>query len=300
MIRTLIIAIALLAGLLPMQAAGDGSIDKRDFRLSWGADKVNVYTSEPTVLTLYLWTPEVEVRGVAKSKDPQLDKSEFSFIRKAEVSSQGKVVEKDGRRWYVYAVDSYAVTLAKPGKYHLKNGRYIVEVAVPVVYDDPFWGRMQAMDSRQFELPVKNLEINVKGLPSNKGREFSGAVGNFSVDVTVPPGDIYLNEEAIAVVTVKGPGWINEHTLPEYREAFGQGTRLKSFSENRKQYLEDGRLVSEIELECTFIPTDKNATINQVSMDFFNPETGKYETVKSSSVKVKVSSIAGKSKSLDI
>ncbi len=90
---------------------------------------------------------------------------------------------------------------------------------------------------------------------------------------------------------------MGENVLPEYNEAFTEGTRLKSFSENRNQYIDKGCLVSEVKLECTFIPTSReNAFIGPVRFMFFNPETGKYQKVESEKVKVKVKSIAGKSK----
>lgn len=285
--------------LFPHTSAAQKSkpVDKRDFRLSWNRDKVRLYHQEPVVLTIYLWTPEIEVRGVSASKSPVLDKGEFASIQRADVTSRARVVEKDGRRWYVYPIDSYAITMSQSGKYNFRNGRYMVDISVPTLYDDPFWGRIQTMQTQRIELPVQPLEIEVVPLPDTKGSaEFSGAVGVFDVSVTVPPGDIFLNEDALAIITVKGPGWLNEQVLPEYHSAFGNGTKLKSFSEERRQYLENGRLVSEVQMECTFIPTSrKDAKIGKVRLSFFNPETGTYQTVESEEVTVDVKSIADKS-----
>lgn len=285
-----------------MQAQKAESFDKSQIRLSWNHDKESLYYHEPAVLTLYLWTPGYEIRGVQQSKSPELDKGKFSYLQRADFNSEPRIVNQDGQTWYVYPVDSYAVALDKKGKYNLKGGRYIVDVAVPKLYNDPFWGRMQTIDIERVEVPVGPVQLAVKDLPATDAdSEFSGAVGDFKVSVDVPPGDIYLNEEAIAIVTVSGNGWLNSGTLPEYHDAFGNGTKLKSFSENRRQYIKDGQLVSELQMECTFIPTSKdNAVIGPIWIEIFNPTTGKYEIVKSKPVQVKVSSIAEKAPILDI
>lgn len=276
--------------------------DKSQIKLSWNHDKVSLYYHEPAVMTLYLWTPGYEIRGVQQSKSPELDKGKFSYLQRADFNPEPKIVNQDGRTWFVYPIDSYAVAFDKQGKFILKGGRYIIDVAVPKLYNDPFWGRMQTIDIERIEVPVGSVQFTVKDLPSTGAdSEFSGAVGDFKVTVDVPPGDIYLNEEAIAVVTVSGNGWLNSDTLPEYHDAFGNGTKLKSFSENRRQYIKDGQLISELLMECTFIPTSKdNAVIGPIWIEIFNPTTGKYEIVKSKPVQVKVSSIAEKAPILDI
>lgn len=277
-------------------------IDKSQFKLSWNEDKLNLYHREPAVLTLYLWTPGYEIRDVRKSKSSSLSKGKFSFLQRADIITEPRIVEKDGKIWYVYPIDSYAIAIDKAGKYDLHGGRYIVDVAVPQIYDDPFWGKMQTMRTERIEVPVSPVQIEVKDLPQTDGNsDFSGAVGDFDVTVNVPPGDIFLNEEATAIVTVVGKGWLNNGTLPEYHDAFRNGTKLKSFSENRIQYLKDGVLISELQMECTFIPTSKdNAVIDPIWIEIFNPETGTYEIVKSKPVKVKVQSIADKAPEIDI
>lgn len=301
-LKSILLFASILLAFGTMKAQKAESFDKSQIRLSWNHDKVSLYYHEPAVLTLYLWTPGYEIRGVQQSKSPELDKGKFSYLQRADFNSEPRIVNQDGQTWFVYPIDSYAVALDKKGKYNLKGGRYIVDVAVPKLYNDPFWGRMQTIDIERVEVPVGPVQLTVKDLPATDAdSEFSGAVGDFKVSVDVPPGDIYLNEEAIAIVTVSGNGWLNSGTLPEYHDAFGNGTKLKSFSENRRQYIKDGQLVSELQMECTFIPTSKdNAVIGPIWIEIFNPTTGKYEIVKSKPVQVKVSSIAEKAPILDI
>lgn len=299
------IILAIIGTLIAFSAADAREsfhFEKSKLHLSWNIDKVKIYEHEPAVLTLYLWTPGIDVRGVAETKAPSLKNGKFSYVSHADYNRNMQVVEDEDGIWYVYPVDRYVVAFDRKGKYELKDGRYRVDMAIPQIYDDPFWGRMQTMGIESIEVPVDELDINVQSLPdASNGMQFSGAVGQFDVNVVVPPGDIYLNEEAIAIITVRGPGWINNQTLPQYHEAFKQGTKLKSFSEERRQYMDGDEMISEVQLECTFIPTSKDdAIIGPVKIEYFNPKTRQYVTATSADVKVNVKSIAGKSPVHDI
>lgn len=298
---SILLVFMMLTVCIPAWSQKEQPFDKSRIRLSWNRDKITLYNNEPTVLTLYLWTPQLEVRGIRQTKAPLLDKGKFSYLNRTEINTAPQLVEKDGETWYVYPVDSYAVAMDSNGKYKLRDGRYLVDFAVRMIVNDPFWGKVQTTRTEQLEVPVSPLDLTIKALPQPPvDSEFSGAVGNFKVTVDVPPGDIYLNEEATAIITVKGAGWLNDNTLPEYHEAFGKGVKLKSFSEHRTQYIQDGELVSELSMECQFIPTDKDAEIGAVRIETFNPMTGVYENIESDPVKVKVSSIAKKAPVLDI
>lgn len=270
--------------------------------LRWDAPKVELYQHQPVTMVLWLWTKGQDVRAIQESQAMHLNKGEFTYVSHAQFNRSPRREISDGEEWILYPVDSYSVMLDKEGKYRLSGGRYKVEVVSPVIVDDPFWGTMQTLRSQMVEIPVEPMQFDVKSLPGKGvGESFSGSVGNFKVDVTIPPGDIYLNEEATALITLRGPGWISDQVLPEYRKAFGESTRLKSFTEHRDRYLENGQLVSEVVLECTFIPTSIDSSkIGPVTLNFFNPVTREYATASSKEVKVKVKSVAAKTPSYDI
>ncbi len=273
-----------------------------EIHMQWNMESVALYQHEPVTLTLYLWSPEIEINGLKEIAPGHLDKGDFSYVSHADFDRRPRRRMLNGKPWIVYPVDSYVVTLDKPGKHRLSGSKYIIDTAVPEIIDDPYWGSVKSYKRAQKTIEVAPMTFEVKALPNKDNTEsFSGAVGNFEVKVSVPPGEIYMNEEAIVIVTVTGDGWINDHILPEYRGAFGKGTKLRSVSEDRKKYMADGRLVSELILECTFLPTSLDeAIIGPVQMGFFNPTTGEYSIAASEPVNVKVQSIAMKAPSIDI
>lgn len=256
----------------------------------------------PLTITLFSSTPDVAFAN-HHSLPPSLAGGEFAT--RQTISPAGNAYEKnvDGKVWYCFPLEAYMVTVDEKGRYEFGGGSYTVGVNFPEVVNDPFWGRMRTNRVQEFDVAVNKTKFRVKSVPAPPvGIDYSGSVGTFTIETVVPEGDIYLGEEATAYIILKGSGMIAESTLPEYRNCFVKGIRLKSLSESRNEgHDTKGRMLSEIRLECTFIPTERDdAEIGEARFDFFNPNTGKYQTVKSKPVKIKVKSTASKRETLEI
>lgn len=249
----------------------------------------------PVTITLYSSTPDIAFADPVEQ--PHL--KDHSFATSQIISPAGNAYEEeiDGKLRYCFPLSAQMITMDDKGKYEYGGGSYVIGVNYPVVVRDPFWGTMRRMQTKEFEVPVQSVTFKVRQVPAPpKGIEYSGSVGTFTLKTVVPEGDIFIGEEATAYIIVSGTGMIAESVLPEYRSAFTNGVTLKSVSESRDEGHDNrGRMLSEIKLECTFIPTDRNsAEIGAARFDFFNPETGKYETVKSEPVKINPKSTASK------
>lgn len=260
------------------------------------------YEQQPVslVLTLVSSTPDVAFADVVKS--PELKKGEFSSVQR--VSPAGRPYEEEisDRKYYCFPIETYLVTLSDKGKYEVDGGECSIGITYPIVIDDPFWGRRRSSEVRRFSVPVKKASLKVRELPSApSGIDFSGSVGRFSIETVIPKGDIFINEEATAIVVLKGTGMIAESTLPEYRDAFKSGMKLKSVSESRDISFENGEMVSELYLECTFIPVAKDdVVIGEVTFDYFDPLAGEYRTARSKPVRVEVKSTTSKRERLAV
>lgn len=170
--------------------------------------------------------------------------------------------------------------------------------------NDPFWGRVRSQKVEDFKVGVKSAKIKVKSLPSVPADvDYSGSVGSFTIETVLPKGDIFIGEEATAYVVLKGRGMLEESTLPAYREAFTQGMKLKSVSESRDESFDHstGEMVSEIRLECTFVPTERDGVvIGEITFGYFDPKIKEYKTAKSKPVQVTVKSTTAKRDSMSI
>lgn len=251
------------------------------------------YEGEPVPITITLFSSTPDIAYANRVSAPSLTDGKFSTFQT--ISPAGNAYEKreENKTWYCFPMDAYMVTMEEKGKYEYGGGVYEVGVNYPVIVNDPFWGRIRSSRTESFQVNVDKVKFKVKSVPAPPpGIEYSGSVGNFTLETIVPEGDIFVGEEATAYIILRGEGMIAESTLPVYSDSFKEGVKLKSVSESREEgHDRKGRMLSEITLECIFIPTEKeNAKIGEVHFDFFNPLTGKFEIAKSKPVTVKVKS----------
>lgn len=275
----------------------NGDAEPPEFRIECVMPEREFYEGQPVPITVTLFSTSADVAFANPVSLPRLEGEDFSTSQV--ISPAGNAYERDidGKHWYCFPLSARMVTLDNKGKYVYGGGSFVVGVNYPTVVRDPFWGPMRTVRTEEFEVPVQKVKFRVKSVPAPpKDLQYSGSVGTFELKTVVPEGDIFVGEEATAYIILSGTGMIAESTLPEYRDAFKNGVSLKSVTESRDEgHDSKGRMLSEIKLECTFIPTDReNAVIGEARFDFFNPSSGKYETIKSKPVKIKVKSTASK------
>lgn len=265
------------------------------------ADK-NLYEHETFTATAVLYSTSPDIAYANRLSAPQLENGEFDIIRIVPADRRMSKKEFKGKEYYCVPLESFILSVGKKGSYKVLPPTYDIGVAVPAVVNDPFWGSYRTTRTTSCQPSSLPFSIKVKSIPdAPSGSTFSGSVGEFGIRTVIPKGDIIVGEEATAIVVVSGPGIIADSVLPEYRGAFNTGLKLKSVSESRSSKIVNGKLVSELSLECTFIPERRDdVRIGVISFDFFNPSTGKYETVRTSPAEVTVKSAVSKREQMSV
>ncbi len=250
------------------------------------------YVRQGVFITIWLYSKERNIAYVNEKVAPYLKRGEFSYISKVDNIANSRKEKIGGDEFWVIPVAKYLVMLSEKGKYELKGGTYSIGLNIPVAYNDPFWGPIRKYETRSVDINMEERDFKVKELPKvPSGFPFTGAVGDFSIKTVVPPGDIIINEEATVLINLRGKGFIGNDIMPEYREAFGKGNKLKSVSQKDDMYFDGKDIISDKVLECEFIPESrKECEIGVVKFGYFNPYTGKYEVAESKPVKIKVES----------
>lgn len=250
------------------------------------------YEGQPVRCVYVLHSPTPDVSSARILAAPELKKGSPSFLSRLQPDSPGYVNETKNGTEYCFPIASYILSVPSEGRNAIKKNAFEIDVAYPKMVQDPFWGYVRTMETETFILKADEIPFKVKSLPRPPANSsFSGAVGNFKINAILPPGDIIVNEEAVVVVKISGEGFIPDDTMPEYRKAFGENAKLKSVSESRNSFVRDGKLFSELNLECTFIPSVRSEVeIGSIQFDFFNPATGSYSTVSSRPIAVSVES----------
>lgn len=261
----------------------------------------DIFVGQGIFVTMWLYSKSSNIAYVQEKESPYLKKGEFAYISKVEEMSKPRKEVIKGTEYWVMPIAKYLVMMNVSGKYELKGGIYSIGINMPVVYNDPFFGRVRRYETKSYSLNMQEEKFRVKDLPKvPTDFPFSGAVGEFELE-TLTQSEIIINYESTAVIRLKGKGFIGNDILPEYREAFGQGNKLKSVSHKERAYFDGEDIISVKELECEFIPESRtDCEIGVVRFGYFNPYKSKYEIAESKPVRLKVESSTIKREAIDI
>ncbi|MED5363026.1 MAG: BatD family protein [Bacteroidota bacterium] len=127
-----------------------------------------------------------------------------------------------------------------------------------------------------------NLTINVKPLPTDgQPGDFSGAVGNFSIDVSTSKKQLKANESLQANVKISGRGNLRLFGMPNLQTPSAIEQYEPETSENIRSKLSG--MSGSITQSYTLIPQVQGKyPIPSIEFSFFNPMKKTYETIKSS------------------
>ena len=240
--------------------------------------KTEIWKGEiaPVTVTV-LMHPAVQI---ASQLFPTIASEGFAVARFDRVPSLD-LQDVGNETWRVYRAQS-VMTAMKPGKLVLGPADVKADVLMPMAggFRDPFGGMPSAR--RSLKLKSNSIEITVKDLPPGKPEGFGGAVGSFRVmgradGPGAGPWTVQLGDPVAFELAVTGTGNFDTVGAPVLESAAGFRTYpAKVAQENRDWGLEPGQKVF-----SQLVFPEQAGTMKAVyALSFFNPATGKYETVK--------------------
>lgn len=137
-------------------------------------------------------------------------------------------------------------------------------------------------------LRTKPKTITVKPLPTaNQPADFSGAVGQFDVTVTVPTASIHQGDLVKIQVTISGSGNLPLLTPPTIKWPKGVDTAEPAVKENVNKYVFP--LSGSKSFEYSFAAPDTgDYIIPAVHLPYYDPAENKYKTASSDSITLHV------------
>lgn len=234
-----------------------------------------VYVDQIVAYSLYLYSNYEEIGGFDIVDAPGFDA--FSVFQGNPAMNAEKVKVK-GKEYLRWNVGLYFIEPSRAGKFMIPGGSYVVGVGKPVVVNDFFWGpqRQMVYDNIRLEAPDVRLKVKNIGTPPE---DFSEAIGDFDVECTIPPGEIHKDVAAVAVFTIFGEGQLKEAFVPELEKYFGSSARLRDIRRSDDTVQRDGKIISEIVVECSFIPLKDEGEIAPIPFTFFDTKSGKFRTI---------------------
>ena len=160
------------------------------------------------------------------------------------------------------------------------------------VFDDPFFNSMFKETQRKF-IESDTLSINVKPYSVNPPADFTGAVGDFSINTWIDTLNAKVNEAVTFHVELNGTGNLNQFKInqlnfPQSMEVFPPKS---SFS--RDEFRD--QITGKQKFEYILIPRQSGSfQLNPISLVFFNPKNKRFETARSKVIKLNVND-SGKS-----
>jgi hypothetical protein len=152
------------------------------------------------------------------------------------------------------------------------------------VFDDFFGGRYQ-----QFKVPLRSKEftINVKALPENKPKSFTGAVGNFKITASVDNTDLEANDAFTYKIKISGNGNIKLIKDPELNFPHDFDVWDPTIS-NKISNTRSGSKGSKTYEYVVQARHPGNFTIPSYEFSYFDINTQKYKTIRTEPFNINV------------
>ncbi len=248
---------------------GDGQ--RRTHFLEAEIDNDNPYVYEQVTLTLKLF---IGMRAGVPSLDwPAATDFWPEDLGRAIVHEQ-RINNRDYR---VYEIKR-ALFPTRSGELEIGRGRFTAEVG------GGFFRVGETISAHS--LPIK---INVRPLPTNgKPSDFTGTIGRFKMGAAVDKTDVELNQPITVTVRISGTGHIKSVAEPEIPESDDFRVYRASTKENITKA--NNRLAGTKIFEEVFVPRRTgDLGIPALTYNFFNPQTGRYEELKTRPIPITVS-----------
>ena len=271
------------------QRSSTGEVSSMDVFLKLSFSKTKVVKGEPIIATLKLYT-RVPIAGFEDIKFPV-----FNGFWSQEIETPQNInfvrENVDNQIYNSAVLRRYMLLPQQTGDIAVKPAEMICQVQVRSsysggrsIFDDFFDSGYQVVKKR-----VSSAEtvIKVSPLPAGAPASFGQGVGNFSLDVALSRDSVKAHEAGSLIVTVQGSGNLNlieapKVQLPADFELYDVKTS------NNYSYGNNGIEGSKT-FEYPFIPRSEGVfEVPPVEYSYYDIKSGKYVTLKSLPVEIKV------------
>lgn len=247
--------------------------------------KTNPYVGEGIYVEYRLYVSEnVSVYDTSVTEAPQ-----YNGFWNQEIQIDGypvKMGKYNGQNYRYIVLQKALLVPTKTGNLTIDPMKMDIVIGVPTGRADFFGNVISKNIQKEFASPKKI--INPKELPLNgKPENFTGAVGEFSFNVTLSKEVLKANESSQIKIDVSGKGNLKLFELPTVETP----AELEKYQPERKENVRintDG-ISGSVSDSYTIVPQYKGKyKIPKVSFSYFNPKEGAYKTITTEDMYVDV------------
>ncbi len=260
-------------------------IAQQSIHLVAEVSKLNPYVGEGIYVVYKLFVSEnINLYGSQVSETPQykgfwnqdIDVNQMSF----------KIGTYNGEN-YKYVILKKAILIPQSsGKLVIEPIEMDFSVGIPTGRGDFFGNMITRNINYSTQSEAKN--VNVKALPEEgKPIDFSGAVGEFNFKVIADKNVLKANDAAQIIVEVSGSGNLKLFEIPKITTP----AELEVYTPEHKEHVVTSLngLRGSVSDAYTVVPQYKGKyKIPEVTFTYFNPNEGKYNTIKTAAIIVDV------------
>ena len=259
----------------PMTQSADKEVSGKDLFVRIEMSKPRVYEQQAVVCTIKLYT-KYQISQFMPTIQPSFD---GFLIEEIPVQpSLNKVETLNGERYMTAILKQCILYPQQSGNLTISSGNYDVSVVQFDTFRSIF-GSISKPVEKSLKVTSNKATIHILPLPEPKPASFTGAVGKFNVTTDLKPATgLKTYSAAIYRYVVSGTGNIKYIKAPEIKFP----DQFDVYDPKTDVQVNDGAgdMSGRVVMDYTFIPQYAGEfEIPASEFSFFNPETGKYETV---------------------
>lgn len=249
--------------------------------------KTTAYEQEALVYTVKLYSSFDNIHFLGASEAPKFNG--FTLEENNPKVESLHFESYKGRQYACAVIARYIIFPQMKGKLTIQGNRYTVTAEARQEFWDPFWGPLSYGKPVQLVVTPNNLTVDVRELPKPQPAGFSGGVGQFTIQASMPTQRLATNQAASIVYTIKGTGNIKYVQLPDLAKIFPKEFEISTPSPTVNATPNGTSVSGSVRFDCSIMPAEPGKYhIPPVELVYFNPNTGKYETARSRGFDVEV------------
>ncbi len=258
----------------PITQSADKAVTGNDIFVRIEMSKPRVYEQQAVVCTIKLYT-KYQVSQFIPTLQPSFDG--FLIEEIPMQPSLNNVETHNGQQYMVAVLKKCILYPQQSGKLTITSGNYDVNVVQYENYRTIF-GTLSQPVEKKLVVKSNTATVNILQLPEPKPADFTGAVGRFTVATSINPTPLKTYQAATYSYVITGTGNLKYIKAPEI--AFPKQMDVYDPKTNLKVNPGGGDMSGSVQIDYPFIPQFAgDFTIPASRFTFFNPETGKYESI---------------------
>jgi len=234
--------------------------------------RAEVYLQERFEVELHLF-----YRGVQLDRNIQLQNlpstginlDEFQEVGSSRETMNGEIYEVRKFRMRATAITAGSFTLDPMVRVHVLVQRQRQRDPFLAGFDDVFFGRYEA---QPLVIPAESKQVVVRSLPDDgKPDNFSGAVGQFNMDMDVQPREVTAGDPVTLTIRISGRGNFESISMPK----IDLGDDFRKYDPKLTVSGPDQKAFEQV-----FIPRHERVTeLPPITFSYFDPQKETYQSI---------------------